>query len=59
MHYPLRNTFDRVRNLFVERWLVTSLSDDGRWLRYCLDATNHVATSRHVWHVDQLRAFRS
>jgi hypothetical protein len=47
MHYAIRNLADRVRNVFVKRRLVTSLSDNGRYPQVCLDATADVSTFRH------------
>jgi len=56
MHYALRNAVDRVRNVFVKRRFVTSLSDNGRYPQVCLDATNDVATFRHFRRVRNYRA---
>ena len=47
MHYAIRNLADRVRNAFVKRRFVTSLSDNGRYPQVCLDAAASVSTFRH------------
>lgn len=47
MHWALRNLADRVRNAFVKRSFVTSLSDNGRYPQVCVDAVNSTSTFRH------------
>lgn len=56
MHYSLRNAADRVRNLFVKRRFVTSISDNGRYPQVCLDATNDVDTFRQFRRIKNYRA---
>lgn len=56
MHYAIRNAVDRVRNVFVKRRFVTSLSDNGRYPQVCLDATNDVATFRQFRRIRNYRA---
>ncbi|MBM4100437.1 MAG: putative sugar O-methyltransferase [Planctomycetes bacterium] len=47
MHWVLRNLADRVRNAFVKRSYVTSLSDNGRYPQVCVDAVNSTSMFRH------------
>jgi hypothetical protein len=47
MHYTFRNLIDRMRNAFVKRRFVTSLSDNGRYPQVCLDAAASISTFRH------------